>query len=328
MDNANGVLLPTPFWFDRIEFINRKSGEEISRYYGDNLMLLLTSVPTELSDSWALLCGYDTYAYGANGVVVNAGTTVERYLPLPANFVENLGLDMSMVDFDIEIRLHPRNGGPLEPSASAPGATPLLTELAGVYDEERPDAVSHRAHVQFRQKHLRVHNFLDSQQYVVTGRTLNPSTNYEFDLDQFMHSSACLVLCITPQVDPITLTTPLPGEFASLGDGSIDVLGVSGDSQLGAGRSIRADYLKNILVQKEWPSSYVGRKNQYIIPFSHITKALHGVIDGVQRFDGSKMRLAVTTPSNWVSGVYDVTIYSLYFRRIEQNNGSITVHDV
>jgi hypothetical protein len=66
----------------------------------------------------------------------------------------------------------------------------------------------------------------------------------------------------------------------------------------------------------------------YLIPFSDFEKALVGVVDGSMRFDGSKMKLSVGTPGTWSNGVYDVYIYSLYFRTIHQNGMNIAVEDV
>lgn len=325
IETANGVLVPTPYWFNRIEFYIRKNGKEISRAYADNLMLLLTAVDQEQSDAWATLCGYDPLTYLGDGSVIVAGTTVERYLPLPANVLEGLGLDGNTMDSDIEIRLHPASAGPLDGALSAAGSVPKLLEVAGVYGEELPDAISDNASRSFLARHVNAHNYVDFQQYSIPSRTINASTKYEFDLDQFDHDSAGLILCILP-VGASNATGDAQA-YQSLGSGNLDVLGVSGESEFGGGRAVRADYLKNIVVSNDWPSSFIAKNNMYIIPFGDIAKALHGSVDGIMHFDGTKKRLEVTTPAGWTNGNYDVNIYSIYFRVIYQNGSVLTAED-
>ena len=100
---------------------------------------------------------------------------------------------------------------------SAPGANAQLVELAGVYQEHKPDAISDMAHRRFLSNHVHKHNYVDTQQYVITGRTINASNKYEYDLDQFDHLSAALVVCIRATGAGNTLGTSQ--DYATLIDG-------------------------------------------------------------------------------------------------------------
>ncbi len=325
MDDFDGTVVPTPYWFDRIEIHIRRNGEEVARYYNDILMMMLTSVSQEQSDNWAQLCGYDADTYLTSGVAQVAGSTKYYYLPMPAAVFEDMNLDFSTIDSDLEIRLHPNDSGILHSLVSV-GANPQLVELAGVFTEEKPDSVSDNAHRMFLNKHVPVHHYLDSQLYTIIGQTMNPNNNYEFDLDQFDHHSACLVLAIRPTGYSNNDNTSQA--FQSLGDGTIDMLGVSGESLYGAGRPIQAEYLKDIVVSSQSNTTYFSKVNKYVLSFGDLQMAFHGQINGVNKFDGSKGRLSVTTPSTWVGGSYEVSIYSLYFRTISQNGSDLSVKDL
>jgi hypothetical protein len=308
---------------------DRRKGMEIARYYADTLMLMLASVTQEQSDAWARLVNYDPDTYQTNGnqpLVQTAGTTRYYYLPLVANVLEGFGLDLATIDSDIEIRLHPANDGPLNGVVSA-GADPQLTELAGIFGEHAPDVISQNANNRFMAKHVKVHNYLDTQQYVIPSRQMEPSTTYEFDLDQFDHCSAALVLHIAGTAPAVTNANGISGNYDNLRGGTIDILGVSGDSLYGKGRAIQTEYLKDIVVQQHFGTSFIRSGGVHVIPFGDFGGALHGIKDGYHKFDGSKARLEVTTPANFGSAAREIKIYSLYFREIHQSGSDLTVMD-
>jgi hypothetical protein len=253
-----------------------------------------------------------------------SGNTEYYYLPLVANVLEGFGLDLATIDSDIEIRLHPASDGPLNGALSA-GADPQLTELAGIFGEHAPDVISQNATNRFMAKHVKVHNYLDTQQYVIPSRQMVASTTYEFDLDQFDHCSAALVLHVS--ADNVSNTLGTSGNFHNLSGGTLDILGVSGDSMLGKGRAIQIDYLKDIIVQQQFGTSFIRTNGVHVIPFGDFGAALHGKMDGYHKFDGSKCRLQLTTPALWFTDDYKITIYSLYFREIHQNGSDLAVQD-
>jgi hypothetical protein len=173
------------------------------------------------------------------------------------------------------------------------------------------------------QRHVKSHNYLDTQKHYVPSEALAANSKYEYDLDQFKHASAALVLHIQDVANGNSTGTS--GLFTSLGNGQIDVLGVTSTSEYGKGRAVLADYLKDIVVQQHFGTDYITVNNVYVIPFGDFGKALHGIIDGVQVFAGTKEKLQFTTPSTFTPGTYNITIYSLYFRTLTQNGKTLSV---
>jgi hypothetical protein len=239
--------------------------------------------------------------------------------------LEGLQLDLGSIDGDL-IRLYPIPGGPLDGVNSVAGASPQLLEVAGIYQEEKPDVISDNAHRAFLANNAMSHIYLSSQQYLQPARTLNANTAYEFDLDQFDHLSAGLVV-IFRRSNRANATNDFQ-VFGTLGDGTIDVLSVAGESVFGGGRAVRADYLKDIINAKDWGTDYFRQNFAYLIPFGEFDKALVGAVDGLLDINGQKMRLRIETPSTWANANYDVYIYSLFYRLITQVQGNLIVEDL
>ena len=53
-------LMPTPLWFDRIEWYDRHSGREIARYHGDVMLWLLMTLGQDALDLLAEPVNYDS----------------------------------------------------------------------------------------------------------------------------------------------------------------------------------------------------------------------------------------------------------------------------
>ena len=289
--NTNSVLLaPVPFWFNRIEFYNRNTGTEISRIYNDMLMMFLNAVPDELTKQWATLCGYDGNTYKQSQNYQNANETRYYYLPLPVSLLDSMGVNLHNVDHDIEIRLFPEST-----SIIAGTGTITLNEVAGIFEEEKSEhQVNTNASRKYMLQHVQSHNFIDTQQYMVTGVVMNSSTAYQFFLDQFNTVSGALALVIRPS--GVTNVSNGNQKYMNLYNGNIDILNTTGDSLYGNGTSVQADYLKNIIVGKHWSNRYFQDTSVYVIPFGDLDKQLSGAIDGHHHFKGNKERLQITTP--------------------------------
>jgi hypothetical protein len=174
-------------------------------------------------------------------------------------------------------------------------------EVAGVFEVEQHDRQSKASKVKFHRTAVSSHNYLDSQEYVRTAVTMNASTRYEFDLDQFNHTSAALLVCIRPT----GYSNVGNGQQAcrSLANGTIDIVGVSGESIYGGGRPVETNYIRKILAPRYVGSDYFGKNSVYPIMFGNFQKAMAGSIDGYQKFDGSKMRLQITTPNTATNAI-------------------------
>ena len=123
-----------------------------------------------------------------------------------------------------------------------------------------------------------------------------PSTKYEFDLDQFDHVSAAVVVLIRP-TNPTNQYNAFQEGVLDLYDGQLDHLDVSGTSLYGDGRQVKADYLRKIIAPKYASSQFYGKRLYYPVIFGDLTAAYHGSIHGSYKFDGSKQRLSIETPA-------------------------------
>ena len=192
MDTADDELAPVPYWFDLIEIYDRHTGQQFSVAYNDTLFAFMNVIHQDQLEQWQDLANYDAQGFTRSRKVQKTGDTRYYYLPLVASMFEGMHLDMTSISTDIEIRLHPISGGP---TINGVG-TPVLLEVAGLYEVEMTDEINQRAHKSFLNSHVPIHYYLDTQQYVETGVTMNASTKYEFDLDQFNHLSAALLVVI------------------------------------------------------------------------------------------------------------------------------------
>ena len=83
---ANGGsihLAPTPYWWDRIEFYNRHTGDEICRVYNDALFVMLNLVDQDQLEQWDNLVNYDASSFTESKSYTReqaSGTTRYYYL--------------------------------------------------------------------------------------------------------------------------------------------------------------------------------------------------------------------------------------------------------
>jgi hypothetical protein len=303
-NGTDSQVVPVPYWFDRIEIYDRFKGDLIARYYSDALFTMLNVIDQDKVEQWAKLGAYDSDNYGKDSKTHNATDTKYYYLPLVASVFEGMVLDMSSVNTELEIRMHPKSSGPF-----TNGSSSKLYEVAGLFDVECADKEGMKAHHKLVSTHFVHHHYLDVQQYIVPGEVLNASTQYEFDLDQFNHKSAAL-LCV---IKPTGATNADNGrqQYMDLVDGSVDVIGVSGDSLYGHGRNVKADYLRYIIAPQFVGSKFFNQAAVYPIIFGDLGKALVGSVDGYHTFTGEKQRLQINTPALGSGSVVTITSNSI-----------------
>jgi len=281
--NGNTSTYPQTYnWFDRIEFYIRDTGVEIQRIYSDVLGLFVNS-SDEKDESKLNYFVNQSSNYGTitNNVISkrkNYPSEQYFYLPLDASFFSGMDIDLTSISSDIEIRLHPR--------VLSINQNDALKEVALIIDEIYLDRVSNASHINFVNKHVISHTYLDIQQYHEK-KVMSPSSKYTFDLDMFDKKSAGLLVCIKPD-------NSRDNYCYDLGTGTMDIIDVNGSSLLGGGRAMVYDnYLDNI----PWMNNYLKKTKNLLIPFTNPIKALHGILHGYFQFDQSKMKLEITTPS-------------------------------
>ena len=155
------------------------------------------------------------------------------------------------------------------PIVSGSGSV-VLNEVAGIYEEDRSESsMNALAERRYMLQHVQSHNFLDTQQYIITGQTLNSGTAYQFFLDQFNTLSAGIVLLIKPT--GMTNLNNGTQKYMNLYSGTLDILNTTGDSLYGGGTNVPANYIKDVVVAKHWQSRYFQNTSVYVIPFGSNT---------------------------------------------------------
>ena len=277
--NGGAKYPPMAYWFSKIELYHRSGGVGIQTIYDDVMHLLVNQRGegdrNELNNSY-----YQNESYSQINYNQKTNNT-ENHFHLPMNnfFFENMLLDLYTVNTDIEIRLHCRPG--------ILNANDDLKEVAIVIDEIFPDQLSQKHHIENLNNHIMSHTFLDTQHYV-ENRTMAAGSTYYFDLDQFDKKANALLVALKPN------GSNLPDSY-DLGKGTFDIVGVNGESLLGAGREIVVDHHMDS-IKKQWGNDYFNKTKQLLIPFNNIKKAINGSMAGYFQFDQSKMKLKITTP--------------------------------
>jgi hypothetical protein len=304
------VLAPTGNWFNRIEIYDRHTGNELARYYGDNLYWSASLLDQQDIKRLTPYLNLD------GSVTQLVSTSRYYYLPMVAFWSDNFDLDMSSLNHELEFRFHPKTG-----IVSSGSADIILNDLSLVAEELQLNENSRMENKQFMTRHVKAHNYLTPQQYIKTGQTMNANTKYTFNLDTFHHKSAMLQFCIR------VADNNLNGDaldYQDLSDGLIDLVSQSGESLYGNGSAVVADYCKDVIGSRQFNNDFYDTNNVYSIFFCEdVGSAFSGMIDGYYSFKGQKDQLEITTPATWTNGVYEVVIYSYYYKRVEQHNGTL-----
>eukprot|EP00457_Paulinella_chromatophora_P000248 gb/GEZN01000248.1/.p1 GENE.gb/GEZN01000248.1/~~gb/GEZN01000248.1/.p1 ORF type:complete len:589 (-),score=88.30 gb/GEZN01000248.1/:542-2308(-) len=349
---SDNAVLPVTQWFERIEWYDRNTGQELVRYHGDISHLLLNTLPSSTQEVVKDLINYDDktgkYCYRQFA----ANEEVLFYWPLAHVWFNGMDLDLGKLRGDLEIRFFPRAGIFITPQTTVTTPTTAnLTELRIIYGSRR-EADGQRAHNNaLRATKALQHNYIDFQQYIDYAQPINADTEFSVDLDQFHHDSACLIMMLKKSgVQPDTTTiNPLDPRnlvtFSSIGDGGhIDHENVHGKSLMGEGTPMEERYMRSTVLPELFGQKYCEQNNVYIIPFSlNLPGVLNGEIDGFHPFRGARERLKIRTGTAAVDNkaTYTVTggatdIKDMTSNRIEfqyngvslltiNNNGSGTI---
>ena len=306
VNNASGgsiTPVATPLWWERIEVYDRHSSAEIARCYGDVLYWFLMSQDEEVLRNWSSLIGYDPTTYSQSPVPQANNTTRYYWMPWPYAFWTGLGLDMSLMRGDIEIKFFPK--GNISVGAEAVS----LTEVALVSDTELMTLKDHQHWMQTVDTFAMRHQYIDSQRYRLTGQTLAAGLTYNFELDAFHHMSAGLVLCIRDEANtPNSNLNNASTRYLALEGGTIDHKSLSGQSVFGRGRPVPSEYMRYVVGTDLFNNNFIRYNAVYCVPFTHnIHAALAGEIDGFHEFRGDRELLEVVMPPAVVPEVQTIT---------------------
>ena len=309
---ARCILAQTPFWFDRIEFIDRQTQYEISRVYGDTLMWWIASLPAYILDHWADKVQFDPDTYRVGWNVHEQGTTRYYWLPLPYMFWDELKLDFTKLTGDLEIKFYTKNGVIARDSVEGKGAvgTVSLNETALLTDTELMDIATTVHYNKMTASFAIRANYADVQRYRITGQVINASTRVTFVLDAFHHRSAFLMLCIRSEANAINENLGVHYErYCSMDGGTLDHLTTSGQSIYGHGRAVECERLRKVVGAEFWHSNqFVDYNNVYIMPFNRETiKGVTGKIDGYWEFKGDRELLEFVPPAAPVTEIQGFT---------------------
>jgi hypothetical protein len=307
---ASEPILPVPLWFSRIEFFDRHTGREIGRYYGDVLYWILFTLAKDLLEIIAPVVNFDPVSGGSSSNVqpVGAGYIRNYYLPFPALWLNKLGLDLSILKGDLEIKFYPvgdiRVGNSTGALAGYTGAAAnfLLNEIRIVSASQMMSNLARLQFREFKMSRTIQQNYFDVQQFNDTGRVLAAASSYKVDLDQFQHNSGFLMFVLRAT----SSTGSNAVMFQSLGPrGTIDHENVHGRSMLGDGTAVDEKYARTFINSDFFPSDFVHKNAIEIIPFSHhMPGVVHGVIDGFQEFVGAREGIRFVTDSALVESSY------------------------
>ena len=332
---CNNAVQPVTQWFERIEWIDRMTGEEIARYHGDMLHMLFSTQSQEdlkAVDDMVNICR-ETGRYTERQFRHNE--IQYFYLPLIDHWFQDMNLDLGALKGDIEIRFYPRGSIFVEDQDALPFAGAFKENLLELRMIQGTCMYPNGMRVDLRRQKLtggQRNNYLDYQQYIDYGRYFVPGQEYTIDLDQFHNDCAAIVMLMRKagvQKDAAGQITgevidPYKGpqlyKFESLGEqGTIDHENVHGRSLFGDGTPVDELFFRRRYPTELFNNDFAKRNSIYIVPFSNnLQGMLNGEIDGFHRFRGERERLRIRTgaaPSD--------SIVTMYLEN-EQDGGFVT----
>ena len=295
---TDNSILPITQWFDRIEWYNRGTGQEIARYQGDILHLLMQTLSQEALKPLAELMNFDPKTGRPVCRQFTTATQHDFYLPLVHHWFDGLDLDYSELKHDMEIRFYPRGSIFRVPTA---GNSVALNEIRMINGSSMLPSGLFRKVKMSKKGQVQQHNYIDYQRYTDTDHTMARSTEYMIDLDAFRHVSAGLIVTFRRNVrtdGPLGIATEGDFEYLSLGDGAtIDHENVHGRSLMGMGTALPEEFFRMMGGAAElFNHEFLKHNCVYFIPFTaDVSGMLGGEIDGFHNFVGDREKLVITT---------------------------------
>ncbi len=293
------AVLPTPLWFDRIEWYDRHTGREIARNHGDVMHWLSRTMDQDMQEIFGRAMNYDPKTGSLSTEIQRVGEIKNYYLVMPHLWLEGFNLDLSLLEGDLEIKFYPI--GDIR-AASGTGVTGyagaasnfLLREVRWIAASEMSSSLHRLRFKEEKKVFTTQHNFFDVQQFKDTSRVFQANSQYTVDLDQFHHHSAMLLVCL--RRDDLKDGGNML-RYATIGKtGTWDHVNVHGRSMLGDGTPIDEEYFRTWVASSVFPTAWCIRNALYVIPFTKDPPSVwRGVIDGFHPFRGDRERLQFVT---------------------------------
>ena len=291
MAGTDQRLMPIGYWFERIEWRERKHNQEIARYHDDVLHWSVMSLPPNMLKIWAVEGNFNCKTGKESNYVQRVGETRNYYLLQPHLWLNGFGLDMSRMRSDLEIRFYPRGDIRVDPTVGT-AADAQLQEVRWIADSEMMTKLSESATLSMRMSSVNQQNFLDTQRWEDVGRVIAAGEEFSVDLEQFNHMSAFLAITIrTSNQNRDSL------RFVPLGPrGTIDHVNVHNKSMLGDGTPIDERFMRDMVQTDLFPWDFAKYNAIYIIPFTKdLMGCWSGKINGYHRFRGDRERINMVT---------------------------------
>eukprot|EP00808_Paulinella_micropora_P015031 g29935.t1 len=304
-------VLPVTHWFERIEFYERLSGQELARYYGDVLHMLMNTLSQEALASINDMLNQNMYCR-LSSRVWSSGDVQWFYLPIVHLLLNGLQIDSSHLKGDLEVRFYPRGSIFVEDQTTQTvPCTATLEEVRLISSSTiMPNCLLVGKHPDKIGKTLR-HQYLDYVQFIDHGKVMQPSSRVTVDLDQFNHRSGALFVylrrsglqtgysagTITYNPDRAYEATGRLLKCEALGDtATIDLEDVQGRSQLGQGTPVNERYFREHTANELFNEIFANSNNTYVIPFSNDLRGmLDCEMDGYKHFVRARERLVFNT---------------------------------
>jgi hypothetical protein len=305
-------IVPTPFWFSRIEVLTR-DGKELQRVQCDSALAMLAMQSGDAVRAQADAMGWDpARMFKTHPQAVGES----RLYHLPLKVFWSTGLHYNdQVDGaggrGFEIRFYPMG----QIWSAGIGGSPVISLDSLVFEVDSVFASPEekKAAIDLRGLGSGAANFLDCQLVPFQSQTLNAATNYTFQLLDLKNKSAGLLITIqstSGSNNNLAQQNWVSLDGAGSGEGLIDLQNPMNESLFGGGTALPASYFRRVMGASWFCPQFVEGYAGYLLAFADdIHAGLHrGEFTGLHQFDGSAFQLALTTPAAGTSEVQTLTL--------------------
>jgi len=298
-------LMPTPYWFNRLE-IWQGADREIIRLYNDEMFYLpLMNSPQSkvrcVQRQLNLIPDSDNY-YNSRTLAANA--TDYFYLPIPSTWIELFNPNLNYINSDLWLRLYPA-ATPINTDGNSSN-TPTLLEIALVYQTAllSPNGLQQQVALY---KEPQCFTILHPISVPVNSQTYNSSTTYTTTLEAII--GKCPLMLFSFKAGTSNTHSQVLQNL-DLGDNTtVSVQTPGGQDILYNGSPARVQAIKWFAEDEFTNPTFVTDRNWYVISFgNNIGDALLGRINGFQSFNGDRFNFVINTGTTGTACAQTITL--------------------